>query len=327
MGGWRRGIVRNALRSRSTLHEIVCSQYPVSCSHYLLFSWMSLRFQPSLLAFNFKHIWVWMFAFESKESWLDFKNTFYSITNGFSSGHVRMWELDCEEGWALSTEELMLLNYGVGEDSWESLGLQGDPPIHSKGDQPWDFFGRNDAKAESPVLWPPHEKSLLIGKDSDAMRDWGQEEKGTTEDEMAGWHHWLNECKSEWTPGVGDGQGGLAWCDSWGCKELDTTERLNWTDTTLMSHVLPANFVTRKKILDWKITQFIGWMIAVSQDICCSVPFTSKGWVPLPIHSTDPACFQTYTSHWLLDNPALQPPYLQSWIHHLSLLFYFCFLT
>ena len=82
----------------------------------------------------------------------------------------------------------MLLNCGVGEDSRQSLGLQGDPPVHSEGDRPWDFFGRNDAKAETPALWPPHEKSGLIGKDSDAGRDWGQEEKGT-EDEMAGWHH------------------------------------------------------------------------------------------------------------------------------------------
>ena len=70
-------------------------------------------------------------------------------------------------------------------------------PVHSEGDQPWDFFGRNDAKAETPVLWPPHAKSLLIGKDSDAGRDWGQEEKGTTEDEMAGWHHGLNGRESE----------------------------------------------------------------------------------------------------------------------------------
>ena len=73
-------------------------------------------------------------------------------------------------------------------------------------------------------------KSWLIGKDSDAGRDWGQEEKGTTEDEMAGWHHWLNGHEFEWTPGVGDGQGGLTCCDSWGLKELDTTEKLNWTE-------------------------------------------------------------------------------------------------
>ena len=89
--------------------------------------------------------------------------------------------------------------------------------------------GRN-AKAETPVLWPPHVKSWLIGKDCDAGRDWGQEEKGKTEDEMVGWHHRLSGCESEWTPGVGDGQGGLACYDSWGWKESDMTERLNWTD-------------------------------------------------------------------------------------------------
>ena len=86
-----------------------------------------------------------------------------------------------------------------------------------------------DAKAETPVFWPPHVKSWLIGKDPDAGRDWGQEKKGVTEDEMAGWHHGLDAHESGWTPGVGDGQGGLAWCDSWGCKESDTTEWLNWT--------------------------------------------------------------------------------------------------
>ena len=90
------------------------------------------------------------------------------------------------------------------------------------------FFGRIDAKAETPVVWPPHAKSWLIGKDSDAGRDWGQEEKGTTEDGwMAGWHHGLDGRESELTLGDGDGQGGLACCDSWGRKELDTTERLN----------------------------------------------------------------------------------------------------
>ena len=103
-------------------------------------------------------------------------------------------------------------------------------PVHSEGDQSWVFFGRTDAKAESPVLWPPHVKSWLIGKDSDAGRDWGQEEKGMTEDEMTGWHHQLDGRESEWTPGVCDGQRGLACCDSWGHKESDTTEGLNWTD-------------------------------------------------------------------------------------------------
>ena len=102
-------------------------------------------------------------------------------------------------------------------------------PVHSEGDQPWDFFGRNDANTETPVLWSLHAKSWFIGKDSDAGRDWGQE-KGMTEDEMAGWHHWLDGCESEWTPGVGDGHGGLACWDSWYHIELDTTEQLNWTE-------------------------------------------------------------------------------------------------
>ena len=93
----------------------------------------------------------------------------------------------------------------------------------------WVFIGRTDAEAETPILWPPHGKSWLIGKDSDAGRDWGQEEKGTTEDEMAGWHHQLDGHEFEWTPGVGDGQGSLACYDSWSCKESDTTEWLNWT--------------------------------------------------------------------------------------------------
>ena len=103
-------------------------------------------------------------------------------------------------------------------------------PVHPIGDQSWVFFGRTDAKAETPILWPPHAKSWLIGKDPDTGRDWGQEEKGTTEDEMAGWHHRLDGREFEWTLGDGDGQGGLACCNSWGHKESDTTEWLNWTD-------------------------------------------------------------------------------------------------
>ena len=115
-------------------------------------------------------------------------------------------------------------------------------PVHSEGDWSWMFFGRNDAKAATPVLWPPHVKSWLIGKDSDGGRDWGQEEKGTTEDEMTGWHHRLDGHEFEWTLGVVDGQGGLACCNSWGRKELDTTEWLNWTELksclTLQTHGL-----------------------------------------------------------------------------------------
>ena len=139
-----------------------------------------------------------------------------------------MWELDCEEGWA--PKNLCFWTVVLEKTLESPLDCKEIQPVHSEGDQPWDFFGRNDAKAEAPVLWPPHAKSWLIGKDSGAGRDWGQEEKGTTEDEMAGWHHWLAGRESELTPGDGDGQGGLACCHSWGRKESDTTERLNWTE-------------------------------------------------------------------------------------------------
>ena len=142
-----------------------------------------------------------------------------------------MWELDCEEGWAPKNWCFWTV---VLEKTLESpLDCQEIQPVHSEGDQPWDFFGRNDAKAETLVLWPPQAKSWLIGKDSDAGRDWGQEEKGTTEDEMAAWQHWLNGPESEWTPGVGDGQGDLACCNSWGRKDLDMTEQINWTELKL----------------------------------------------------------------------------------------------
>ena len=125
-------------------------------------------------------------------------------------------------------------------------------PVHSEGDQPWDFFGRNDAKAEAPVLWPPHVKSWLIGKDSDAGRDWGQE-KGTTQDEMAGWHHGLDGHESECTPGVGDGQGGLACCDSWGRKESDMTERLNWTELNWEKNIVLPGKGGHNGLMPWKM--------------------------------------------------------------------------
>ena len=142
---------------------------------------------------------------------------------GFSSGHIWMWELNYKESWVQKNRCFWTV---VLEKTVESpLDCKEIQPVHSEGDQPWDFFGRNDAEAETPVHWPPHVKSWLIGKDPDAGRDWGQ--KGTTEDEMAGWHHWFDGRESEWTPGVGDGQGGLACCNSWGHKESDMTEQLN----------------------------------------------------------------------------------------------------
>ena len=164
----------------------------------------------------------------------------------FSSGHVWMWELDCEESWTL--KNWCFWTVALEKTLESPLDWKEIQPVHSEGDQPWVFFGKNDAKAETPVLWSPHAKSWLIGKDSDAgrncgqeekgttgiggrrKRDWGQEEKGTTAIEMAGWHHRLNGCEFEWTLGIGDGQGGLACCNSRGCKVSDMTERLKWTE-------------------------------------------------------------------------------------------------
>ena len=141
------------------------------------------------------------------------------------------------ESWTVKKAERHRIDAVLLEKSFESpLDCKESQPVHSEGDQPWDFFGRNDAEAETPVLWPRHGKCWLIGKDSDAEMDWGQEKKGTTEDEMAGWHHWLDGHESEWTLDVGDGQGGLACCNSWGHKESDTTERLNWTELWVPAH-------------------------------------------------------------------------------------------
>ena len=147
-----------------------------------------------------------------------------------------MWELDCEESWVLKNWCFWTV---MLEKTLESpLDCKEIQPVHPEGDQSWVFIRRTEAEAETPVLWPSHAKSWLIGKDPDAGRDWGQEEKGTTEDEMAGWHHRLDGHEFGWTPGVGDGQGGLACCGSWGRKESDTTERLNWTELNAKSWLI-----------------------------------------------------------------------------------------
>ena len=107
-------------------------------------------------------------------------------------------------------------------------------PVNPKRNQSWIFIGRTDPEAETPILWPPDVKNWLIGKDPDARKDWRQEEKGMTEDEMIEWHHQLNGHGFEQAPGVGDGQGNLASCSPWGRKESDMTEQLNWTELNLM---------------------------------------------------------------------------------------------
>ena len=147
------------------------------------------------------------------------------VKTGFSSGHVWMWPyiqscMDCEESWALKNWCFWTV---VLEKTLESpLDFKEIQPVHSKGDQSWVFIWNTDAKAETPILWPPHVKGWLTGKDPDAGRDWGQEEKGMTEGEMAGWYHRLDghvcvKSRSWWWTGR------PACCDSWGHKELDST--------------------------------------------------------------------------------------------------------
>ena len=134
-------------------------------------------------------------------------------------------ELNYKESWALKDWCFWTV---VLEKTLESpLDCKDIQPVNPKGNQSWIFIGRIDAEAEAPIFWSPDLKSWLIWKDSDAGKDWRQEEKGTIEDEMVRWHHLVNGLDFGWTLGVGDGQGGLACCGSWG-KETDMTERLNW---------------------------------------------------------------------------------------------------
>ena len=149
-----------------------------------------------------------------------------SQSYGFSSGHVWMWELDSKESWVLKNRCFWTV---VLEKTLESpLDCKEIQPVHPKADKSWVFIGRTDAEAETPRLWPPDAKSWLTVKDPDVGKDWGWEEKETAEDGMAGWHHQLNGHEFGWTPGVGDGQGGLACHSSRGRKKLDRTEQLNW---------------------------------------------------------------------------------------------------
>ena len=143
-----------------------------------------------------------------------------------TGSQVWMWELDHKESWAPK-------NWCFGtvalEKTLESpLNCREIQTVHSKGNQSWIFIGKTDAEAEVLIPWSPDVKSWLIGKDPEAGKDWRQEEKGTTEDEMVGWHHWLDSHEFEQAPGIGDEQGSLVCCSPWGHKELDTTEQLNW---------------------------------------------------------------------------------------------------
>ena len=151
---------------------------------------------------------------------------------GFSTGPVWMWELDYKESWAVKNWCFWTV---VLEKTLESsLDCKEIQLVHPKENQSWILIGRTDIEADTPIIWPPDENSWLIWKAPDSGKDWRQEEKGMTEDEFVGWHHWLNRCEFGETLGVGDGQGGLACCSPWGHKELDTTEGLNLTELKII---------------------------------------------------------------------------------------------
>ena len=170
-----------------------------------------------------------------------------------------MWELDYKESWAPKNWCFWTV---VLEKTLEShLDCKEIQSLHRKINQSWVFFGRIDVEVETPILWPPDAKSWLIGKDPDAGKDWGQDEKGMTEDEMVGWHHRLNGHGFGWTPGVGDGQGGLACCGSRGRKELDTTEWVNWTELKSQREVLRLTFFFEDKHTENRTISFLGFLI------------------------------------------------------------------
>ena len=158
-----------------------------------------------------------------------------SRSYGFSRSHVWMRELDYKESWA---QRNWCFWTAVLEKPLKSpLDCKKIQPVHPKGNQSLVYIGKTDAEAETPILWSPDEKNWFIRKDPDAGQDWRQEEKGMTEDEMAGWHHWLNGRESEWTPGVGDGQGGLACCDH-GVTE-SRTRLSDWTELKFLMYFSP----------------------------------------------------------------------------------------
>ena len=143
-----------------------------------------------------------------------------------------MWELDHKESWAPKNWCFWALVMGKTLES--PLDCKEIKPVNCNGNQSWIFLGRTDVEAEAPILWPPDVKNWLIGKDPDSGKEWRWQERGTTEDEMAGWHHWLNGHEFEEALGVGDGQGGLVCCSPWSHKESDMTEQLNWCSLCIL---------------------------------------------------------------------------------------------
>ena len=185
-----------------------------------------------------------------------------SQSYSFSSSHVWMWELDYKENWALNNWCFWTV---VLEKTLESpLDCKKIQPVPPKGNQSWIFIGKTDAKAEAPILWPPHAKNWLTGKDPDPGKDQRQEEKGITEGEIVGWHHQLDGHEFEQAPGVGDGQRSLVCCSPWGRKEPDMTKWLNWTELaatwTQMSNTVA--------LLEQRVTAFGGWVHSKENTKC-----------------------------------------------------------
>ena len=208
------------------------------------------------------------------------------------------------ESWTVKKAERQRIDdfeLWCGEKTLESpLACKEIQPVHPKGDQSWVFIGRTNAEAETPVLWSPHAKSWLIGKDPDAGKDWGKE-KGMTEDEMAGWHYRLNGHGFGWTPDVGDGQGGLACCDSWGRKELDMTEWLNWTEVNnIVEHLFMFYILSLEKCLDLlpifdQVVWFLLLLLSCMSYLCILV---------IKFLLVMPTCQPSHFSHvWLFVTP------------------------
>ena len=157
----------------------------------------------------------------------------YSQSYGFSSSHIRMWEVDHKEGWAPNNWCFQTV---ILEKTLKSpLDSKEIKTVNPKGNEPWIFIGKTDAKAEASIFWPPEEKSWPTGKDPDAWKYWGHQEKGTTEDEMIGWHHWLKGHEFGQTLRDSEGQRGLGCCSPWGHKDLDMTSWLNNNERKLLS--------------------------------------------------------------------------------------------
>ena len=154
-----------------------------------------------------------------------------------------MWGFDYKENWAPKNWCFWTV---VLEKTLESpMDCKEGQPVHPKGNQSWIFIGRTDVETETPKLWPPDAKNWFIWKDPDPGKEWTRVEKGMTEDEMVGWHHKLNAHEFEYSPGVGDGQWGLVCCSPWGLKELDTTERMNWTQLQDLKSPLLITILSR----------------------------------------------------------------------------------